>query len=654
MYDLAREQAPTYEHLRRFAETTLNGGYNALGLYLEHRFAYPSAPWVGGKGCLTPDMVTQLQDEFPTLEIIPLVNLLGHFEGFLSTEEGKQYAEEHFVSRGMQACPSNPAFVTLCEKLLDDVLSIFKSKIIHIGGDETWQLGRCPTCAARQNGMFEDVKSAIYAEHFGTLAQKVINAGRRPAVWGDMFKDHPSALQIIPKETLVFEWQYFKGPAASSAQFIDAGYEVVFAPCIHTYNSTWMHIAASEQNVRDHILAAHELNAYGVCLTTWEAGLFGNYETMLPSIVAAGKMMSEILPSEVDLGRADKAVKSIQYVSNPQLPDPAEHDGPSVAAGVADSLLLQGIANDADRLELIEKGGQLLIEQYKGVLSKNLGELPTVVGESVLGRLALLAGMDPLKRSLVRNGRIQGSTSEGNFDFESLSNPPGHPVRFVLTFKSKPTPGYGEVKDAPDFLKAYAEVSEAHAEWACLMGIELEAVGGMFAYGGIRSALKCRFMLYSNPFLFWLRHREELTGEVGTKALRVLDNAISVAPDAAYRGVAEFAQIAINFVRYTEEASKAYAERRPGDALTALAPIRGDLDDLTRIAKATHVRIGGSLADIERPQIAKEAVERVMRRIKAYGDGSLGYLPSFETISHPKFVPHDQANWWHVNQWANE
>jgi hypothetical protein len=43
-----------------------------------------------------------------------------------------------------------------------------------------------------------------------------------------------------------------------------------------------------------------------------------------------------------------------------------------------------------------------------------------------------------------------------------------------------------------------------------------------------------------------------------------------------------------------------------------------------------------------------------MRRLKEYGDGSLGYLPAFEIITHPKFMPHDQASWWLINTWANE
>lgn len=520
--DLAREQAPTYEQLQRYCQVTIQGGYNAIGLYLEHRFAYPSVPWVHGESSVTPEMVLRLRAEFPDLQVIPFINLLGHMEGFLYTEQGSRFAESRM--EGMQGCPSKPEFFQLCERIVDDTLAAFDSEIIHLGGDETWQLGQCPTCKARVEAYERspgiDGKAQIYGEHFAVLAKTVLAAGRRPAVWGDMFFDHPTALDRMPKETLIFDWQYFKGPDETSKLFLDRGFEVVFCPALHTYNASWLHLPQSEENVREHVVAAVRQDAYGVCLTTWECGLFGNYETVLPAVRASGNM----------IGRANE------------------------------------LASDS-----------------------------------------------------VESGRPKA-----------------------------------ELRESPFFLKAYLAESERYEEWARLMGCELQDAGGMFAFGGIRSSLKCRLLLYSNPFLLWMRHREELCGEIGESALDIVGRAVAVAPDAATRGVAEFVRSAIEFVRYVELAHQSYAKREIGEALGALTPCRQIFDNLSRTAKATHLRVGGSLADIERSRIAKEHVDRVIRRIKDYGDGSLGYLPSFEMLTHAKFVPHDQAAWWLINRWANE
>ncbi len=528
-YDLAREQAPTIECMRTFFDATIDAGYDAIGLYLEHRFAYPSTPWAHGKGCLEPEIVNRLQEEYPSIQIIPFVNLLGHFEGMIYTEYGKRFREERF--QGMQACPSNPAFVDLARSILDDTIGIFKSEIIHIGGDETWQLGKCPTCSTtvseantptpkHPNTPEPDGKAVLYGRHFGPLAQQVIDKGRRPAVWGDMYLDHPSALDFMPKETLIFDWQYFKSPIETSRSFIDKGFEVVCCPALHTYNAAWFHLEQSEENVRQAYDAAKDLDAFGVCVTTWECALFGNYETILPAIRASAHRHHYIAPPPSD-----------------------DEEQPKSAH---------------------------------------------------------------------------------------------HPISPAC------------------FLDAFGAESDRHRDWARLMGSELQAVGGTFAFSGTRSSLKVRLLLEANPFLAWLYHHEELTGPMGDQALAILGQAIHVAPNVAYRGVSEFVKGAVEFVRYAEQARQAYANGLPGVATASLAPCRQIFENLEKIARATNLNIGGSLADIERCRIAREHVERVIKRIKEYGDGSLGYLPAFEHITHPKFVPHDQAAWWLINRWANE
>ena len=528
-YDLAREQAPTAEHLDRLCRLTRDAGYDALGLYLEHRFVYASAPWAAGRGAIAPDDVARLRREHPSLRLIPFVNLLGHMEGFLYASGGEGLGEERF--KGMQAAPSNPDVARLARGLLDDVLRAFDDEIVHVGGDETFQLG----ASAKRVGRPE---AEVYGGYFGPMAAHVAAQGRRPAVWGDMFLEHPDALASLPKRTLVFDWQYFGSPRETSRRFVEAGHEVVLCPTVHVYDAAWCHLPQTERNVREHVTAARELDAFGVCVTTWEGALLASYETLLPAIAGCGELLhGEGLPTPEP--------------SRPVEAPPIEEGGPGVGP------------------EAVE-------------------------------------------------------------------------------------PAYADLREAPALLRAYLKAGERNEEWARLMGVEMLEAGGTFAFTGIRSSLKARLLLYGNPFLLWLRDREALLGEPGDKALAIAERAIAFAPDAGHRGVSEFVKIAIQTVRFMQESATAYAAGRPGEAAAALAPIRLAFDDLARIAKATHLRIGGSLADVERCAVAKEHVERVMRRIKGYGDGSLGYLPSYETICHPKFMPHDQANWWLINDWANE
>jgi hypothetical protein len=161
-------------------------------------------------------------------------------------------------------------------------------------------------------------------------------------------------------------------------------------------------------------------------------------------------------------------------------------------------------------------------------------------------------------------------------------------------------------------------------------------------------------LLYSNPFLLYLRDRDLILSESGIKAAELCEQSMVFTTSPDQRGVTQFAKKSLEFVRLVEKSHKFYAQRKPGEAITALSPCRQIFEDLERVANATYLNSGGSLADVHRCQAAKKHVEEVIHRIKIYGDGSLGYLPSFESITHPKFTPHDQANWWLINKWANE
>jgi hypothetical protein len=546
LYDIAREQSPTYDVMRRMCDMTLEAGYNSIGLYLEHRFAYPHAPWAHGSGSVSGALIQKLQDDYRELQIVPFINLLGHFEGFLYTEPGSHFGEERF--RGMQADPTNEAFVEFAQAMLDDTIATFSSEIIHIGGDETMQLGA--NTRSRQAVLdYErsstasgiDGKALLYGNHFGPLARHVMKAGRKPAMWGDVLLEHPQAIELIPKETLIFDWQYFGDPARTAARFLELGFEVVLSPTLHTYNAAWMHLAQSEENVRQHAVAAGQLGATGICVTTWECALFGHYETLVPAIRAAGRMISTT-PSQ----------------------SPAE----PIAA---------------PRTEPEASGGQ------------------------------------PLK---------------------------------ILPADERER--YSPLRESPAFLEAYRQSSPAYGEWARLMGCALQDAGGIFAFSGRRSPLKARLLLFSNPFLLWLRNRDELLGAGGDHAAQVAGEALSIAPDGPTRGISEFAREAIAFVRAAEDAHQAYAAGRIEEAIASLEPARAIFTRLEAVALDAHRSVGGSLADIERCRIARDHVSLVIDRLRQYGNGSLGYQPSFETLTHPKFVPHDQANWWLINRWGNE
>lgn len=497
MLDLAREQSPTLDHLYQYATVAQESGFS-LGLYLEHRFAYPSHPEFAGLGAVTPRMIEALCAEFPSLEIIPFINVLGHVEGFLYAAEGQKYREETF--KGLQACPSNPDFLAFCQEILADVISIFPSQLVHIGGDETSQLGKCEQCRKQAESLPNGIAD-LYSRHLTPLIDQVLAAGKCPAVWGDIFLEQPAALENLSQEAVIFDWQYRNGLQDSADRFGDR--KVYGCPTLHVYNSPWMHISESEHNIRSVASDAHKMGLEGICLTTWEAGLFGCFDTQFPAIKWAGKI-------------ADK---------------------PEEDSSILDS---------------------------------------------------------------------------------------------------------------------FADESGAHREWAKIMGVDIPSLGGVFAHSMLRHPLKCRLLLYSNPFLITMHHGEALVGELGKQAIQLADQAMAIAPDEPYRNASAFVRSAVEFAILSQRAKQFYDKDQPESAIGQLTPLRGLFDDLAKLAKQNHHRIGGSQADFQRCIRAKKHVEEVISRIQQYGHRELGYLPAFDVITNPRFMPHDQGCWWLINQWANE
>lgn len=292
--DLAREQSPSISRLSELVGASRGAGYDALGLYLEHRFAYRSAPWAGGPGCLAPAGVAAIRHAAQAAEgggirVIPFLNTLGHMEGFIRARGGEWLAERAGAG-SLQMCPSRPECVAFARDLVRDALESFSDEWVHVGGDETRQLGMCPLCAERAAGI--GGVGGLYADYFSSLCRWLLAQGRRPCLWGDMLLRHPEALERLPKETLIFDWQYFQRPRESTALLRSRGFDVVCCPSIQSYNSGWCFLDATTEIIDAHAEDAAALGALGVFVTTWEFSYFTQFAGYLPLVLAAGRRVA--------------------------------------------------------------------------------------------------------------------------------------------------------------------------------------------------------------------------------------------------------------------------------------------------------------------------------------------------------------------------
>jgi hexosaminidase len=140
------------------------------------------------------------------LEIIPLVQCLGHMETPLSVRGYEHLRELPHLSNCLN--PLAPGARQLVEAMIDDVLRLLPDvKRFHLGGDEAWSFGQHPDTKAyvERHG-----KGALYLHHVEPILDKLSALGIRPILWSDMMShwESPEALRAIGKKADLCPWGY--------------------------------------------------------------------------------------------------------------------------------------------------------------------------------------------------------------------------------------------------------------------------------------------------------------------------------------------------------------------------------------------------------------------------------------------------------------
>jgi|GEM_PF-1124280 len=124
-------------------------------------------------------------------------------------------------------CPGNENTFRFVESVLSDVIELFPSKYIHIGGDEVpktkWKL--CTKCQKRMKD--EGLKNENELQSYFTkrVSAYLNSRGRRLIGWDEIMEGG------LPPKSTVMSWRG-EGPGANA---LKQGHEVVFCPTSHCY-----------------------------------------------------------------------------------------------------------------------------------------------------------------------------------------------------------------------------------------------------------------------------------------------------------------------------------------------------------------------------------------------------------------------------------
>ena len=161
------------------------------------------------------------------ITIVPEIDVPGHVEAAIAAYPHlgtTKTPREVRTTWGMstQVLDPGPESLAFFRRVLDEVLAIFDSPWIALGGDEVptkaWR--ESPEIIARATSLGLGDVDEMHGWFLAELCTHVISAGRRPMVWDEGFGPW------LPREAIVTSWRGF----AAGLDAMRAGHDVVMGP----------------------------------------------------------------------------------------------------------------------------------------------------------------------------------------------------------------------------------------------------------------------------------------------------------------------------------------------------------------------------------------------------------------------------------------
>jgi hypothetical protein len=287
--DLSRGPFPTLEFQKHQIRVFASYKANIYSPYFEHTLLYPNQPLAAPPGSsMSPADVAELVRYASQyhITVIPEQEAFGHLHHVLKFDLYQDLAE---TPHGHVLAPGQPGTLPLIKDWFTQIAAEFPSPFIHIGADETFDLGLGRTR--------EEVKAKgygpVYVDFLKQIHDELAPLHRRLLFWGDIGGDDPKAVPGLPKDMIAIPWNYWdtKGFDKMIEPFAKAGIETWVAPGDANWSEVFPVAKTAFGNIQGFVRDGQRLGSTGSLTTVWNddgEGLFNlDWYTVLFGPVAA-------------------------------------------------------------------------------------------------------------------------------------------------------------------------------------------------------------------------------------------------------------------------------------------------------------------------------------------------------------------------------
>ena len=295
--DLAR-QMESVDFICDYIDLMADAGYTRVQLYFEGRLKTPTTQALPDEECYSAGDIRRITEKAAArgIEVLPMVEALGHAEHFFRDGKLKHLSEERDgVGRWGKCahpstfCPSLDETKEFLRRYITEVAAMFPGPCIGTGLDESWNMGFCRLCAERCK---KEGFGGIFARHVEFLNDVVNKCGKTMVMYDDFYEFFPEYLKECPTNVVFCHWIYDRyvsrwGHRGHFAQRVRRD-------LLREYSHLGIRSVAAGSlyfdydNIRSLTEYAAAAGSGGMCLTQWEMAGRGHGQ-FVPAMAAFGK-----------------------------------------------------------------------------------------------------------------------------------------------------------------------------------------------------------------------------------------------------------------------------------------------------------------------------------------------------------------------------
>ena len=270
--DLSRGPVPTLDFQKKLIRTLAAYKVNLYSPYFEHTMQSASnplgAPPGGSMSVADAQELVAYARQFH-VTVIPEQEAFGHLHHVLTWEQYSALAE---TPHGSVLAPAQAGSIALIKQWFGELAQIYPGPFLHIGADETVDLGEGQTKAdvdARGLG-------AVYLDFMQRIVDALAPLHRKLLFWGDIAMNSPDLVKAMPQsfkdQTIAVAWEYNPQPRGFDryiTPFTQGGFETWVAPGVNNWSRVYPNFGMGLANIQGFVRDGQRLGATGELNTIW-------------------------------------------------------------------------------------------------------------------------------------------------------------------------------------------------------------------------------------------------------------------------------------------------------------------------------------------------------------------------------------------------